>query len=274
MTVPIPIVDWKGVNMCRVSVILPVYNASETIDRCIESIINQTFQEWKLICCDDCSNDNSLDILRKWQNKDSRIKVLYNEKNSRAALTRNRCISEAVGEYIALIDDDDYCVLDRLEKQVEFLDEHPEYSFVGSNAFVFDENGVWETTEQKEKPQVRDFLWNNRFLNPSVMFRKNDIEKVQLYRVAKDTRRGQDYDLFMRLYAQGFSGYNMHKPLIYYYRGKKSYAKCKYEYRIDEAIIRYKNFKKLNLLPKNFLYVIKPLVLGIIPISVVKKIKK
>ncbi len=259
--------------MYRVSVILPVYNASETIDRCIQSIIDQTFKQWELICCDDNSNDNSLTILKQWQKRDNRIKVLYNEKNCRAALTRNRCIEEAEGEYIALIDDDDYCVPDRLEKQIDFLDKNLEYSFVGTQAFFFDEFGVWKTSKPKENPTKEDFLWNSCFLNPSVMFRKKDIDKVGLYRVAKETRRGQDYDLFMRLYAQGYYGYNMQQPLIYYYRGKNSYVKCKYKYRIDEAKIRYLNFKKLNLLPKNFLYVIKPLIVGLIPIKLLEKKK-
>jgi hypothetical protein len=77
----------------------------------------------------------------------------------------------------------------------------------------------------------------------------------------------------MRLYAQGYYGYNMQQPLIYYYRGKNSYVKCKYKYRIDEAKIRYLNFKKLNLLPKNFLYVIKPLIVGLIPIKLLEKKK-
>lgn len=257
----------------KVSIILPVYNASNTIDKCIESIINQTFEDWELICCDDCSEDDSLSILNSWQKKDGRIKVLSNKKNCRAAFTRNRCIMGARGQYIALIDDDDYCVKDRLEKQVEFLNNYSEYSFVGSKAFIFDENGVWKISTPKEKPQAKDFLWNSCFLNPSVMLRKSDVEKIGLYRVAKETRRSQDYDLFMRLYAEGLCGYNIQQPLVYYYRGKNSFPKCKYEYRVDEAKIRYQNFKKMNFLPNHFLYVLKPLIVGLIPISLLEKIK-
>lgn len=257
--------------MCKVSVVLPVYNASKTIDRCIESIICQTFDDWELICCDDCSKDNSLSILREWEEKNYKIKVLHNEYNRRAAFTRNRCIEAASGEYIALIDDDDYCVPNRLERQVEFLDNHPEYSFVGSQAFVFNETGVWKIANPKEKPQVKDFLWSSCFLNPSVMFRKNDIKKIGLYRVVKETRRSQDYDLFMRLYAEGFIGYNIQEPLIYYYRGKNSYGKCKYQYRLDEAKIRYHNFKSLKLLPRYYFYVFKPLLVGLFPTKVLEE---
>ena len=260
--------------MIRVSIILPTYNASKTIDRCIESIINQTYKQWELICCDDCSTDNSFDILKKWEKKDNRIKVLKNEKNQKAAYTRNKCIKLARGEYVALIDDDDYCVVDRIEKQVLFLDKHSEYSFVGSKAYYFDENGVWKIGNAKEKPQIKDFLWSSCFINPSVMFRKRDLEDIGLYRVAKETIRSQDYDLFMRLYTKGYYGYNIQEPLIYYYRGKNSYKKCKYKFRINESIIRYQNYKRMGLLPKYFFYVLKPLVVGLIPIEILEKIKE
>ncbi|RAS82294.1 glycosyltransferase family 2 protein [Priestia endophytica] len=259
--------------MCKVSVVLPVYNAAKTIDKCIESIVKQTFTDWELICCDDCSTDETVSILERWRKKDSRIKLLLNEQNKRAAYTRNKCIREAKGSYIALIDDDDYCALDRLEKQVEFLDNHKNYSLVGSQGHLFDEKGVWARISPVEAPKVKDFLWNSCFLNPSVMIRKSDMEAVGLYRVSKETRRGQDYDLFLRMYAKGFKGFNIQEPLLFYYRGRNSYPKCKYEYRIDEAKIRYRNFKQMDLLPKYYPYVIKPLIVGLIPISLLEKIK-
>ncbi len=88
---------------------------SQSIPKCINSIVRQTFENWELICCDDCSNDNSLSILQRWEKLDRRIKVLHNKKNSKVSFTRNKCIEESKGKYIALIDDDDFCVHDRLE---------------------------------------------------------------------------------------------------------------------------------------------------------------
>lgn len=260
--------------MSKVSIILPTFNAESTIDRCIESIINQTYKDWELICCDDCSADNTYEKLCKWKEIDNRIIVLKNDKNRKAAFTRNRCISISKGEYIAQIDDDDYCALDRIEKQVDFLNKHKEFDFVGSKMYYFDEKGIWSISDSKEYPIKEDFLWNSVFANPSVMFRKNVLNNIGGYRIAKETRRGQDYDLYMRLYAKGFRGYNIQEPLVYYYRGKNSYKKCKYEYRIDEAKIRYQNFKKLGLFPVGLLYVIKPLIVGGIPISLIEKVKE
>lgn len=259
--------------MCKVSFILPTYNAEKTIDRTIESIVNQTYKEWEIICCDDCSTDNTMNKLKAWKEKGINITILQNEKNSRAAFSRNRCIEKAKGEYLAQIDDDDYCALDRLEKQVDFLDKNKEYGFVGSMAYMFDENGVWGIFNVIEKPDKGSLLGNSPFINPSMMFRKTALDKVNGYRVAKETRRTEDYDLFMRLYSEGIKGYNIQEKLTYYYRGKNSFPKCRYEFRIDEAKVRYKNFKKLGLLPKGIPFIIKPLIVGLIPQQVIEKIK-
>lgn len=260
--------------MPKVSIILPTFNAEKTIDRCIESIIEQTYADWELICCDDCSIDNTYEKLCDWGKKDNRIKVLKNKTNSRAAYTRNRCIEVAQGEYIAQIDDDDYCARDRIEKQVDFLEQNYKYSFVGSKIYIFDEDGIWRTSEPKLEPSTKDFLWSINFSNPSTMIRKEALDRVKGYRVAKETRRSQDYDLFMRLYIEGYRGYNLQEPLTYYYKGKNSYPKCKYEYRVDEAKIRYRNFKRLGLLPRGYIYVIKPLIIGLIPVALLERMKR
>lgn len=260
--------------MCKVSFILPTHNAEKTIDRCIDSIMKQTYTNWEIVCCDDCSTDKTLEKLYQWQSKDSRIHVLKNDENRRAAFSRNRCIKEAKGEYIAQIDDDDYCAHNRIEMQMKFLDENPDIGFVGSFAYLFDDNSVWGTFRVVEKPQKEDFIKNSCFINPSVMLRKSILDQVNGYRVAKETRRTEDYDLFMRLYSNGIKGYNIQDPLMYYYRGENSFPKCKYEFRIDESKIRYKNFKELGLFPKGFLYVIKPLIVGLIPIKIIEKIKR
>lgn len=259
--------------MAKISVILPTFNAESTIDRCIESILSQTYTDWELICCDDCSDDGTYKKLCEWEKKDNRIKVIKNKKNMKVSYTRNKCIDIANGKYIAQIDDDDYCHPTRFMKQINFLEMNKEYSFVGSNMYIFDENNVYGEKIVKEYPEANDFLWNSMFSNPSVMFKKEALDSVEGYRVAKETRRGQDYDLYMRLYAKGFKGYNIQESLTYYYRGRNSYSKCKYIYRLDEAKIRYKNFKKLGLLPKGFIYVLKPLIIGLIPMKILEDIK-
>lgn len=80
-----------------VSFIIPTYNAEKTIDRCLESVVNQTYENLEIICCDDCSTDETWNKLKEWAEKDSRVKIIKNEKNMRAAYTRNQCIKVARG---------------------------------------------------------------------------------------------------------------------------------------------------------------------------------
>lgn len=258
-----------------VSFIVPTHNASSTIDRCLTSIVNQDYSNLEIICCDDASTDDTWEKLKKWAEKDKRIIIIKNETNLRAAASRNKCLEVAKGEYVAQLDDDDYCAPNRISEQVSFLINNKNISFVSTGLYLFDEDGIYSRTSIKEGyiPEKKDFLWNNCFSNPSITFRRDCLMAVGGYRIAKETRRSQDYDLMMRLYSSGYLGYVMPDCLTYYYRGRNSYGKCKYEYRIDEAKIRFKNFKKLGLLPRYFFYVLKPLVVGLIPIRTVEKIK-
>ena len=256
-----------------VSIVLPTYNASKSINRCIESVIKQTYENWELICCDDCSIDNTYEILKYWSKFDKRIKIMKNEKNLKAAATRNKCLKVAKGNYIAQIDDDDYMHEDRLKIQIEFL-KHNDYDFIGTSMYYFDECGIWKKSSPIKYPNKRDFLIDSPFSNPSIMFKRECIENVNYYRVAKETRRGQDYDLFMRLYSCGYKGANLEVPLTYYYRGKNGYNKTTFKIRIDEFKIRWKNFKDLGLFPVGILYSLKPILLGLIPFYILEKIKR
>ncbi len=109
-----------------VSVIMPSWNTGRWIAESIESVINQTYQNWELIIVDDCSTDNTDEIVNSF--KDARIKYLKNDVNSGAAITRNRALREAQGEWIAFLDSDDLWVQNKLEKMVSFMKTH-NYSF-------------------------------------------------------------------------------------------------------------------------------------------------
>ena len=171
----------------RVSVIMALYNVEEYLEKSVNSILNQTYKNIEIIMCDDCSKDGTLKLAKKLAKQDSRIKVLENKENLKSGKTRNRCIEEATGKYIAIQDADDYSDLTRIEKQVKFLEENKEYDFVSSGIYRFDENGIWgEYHSWNEKPENKDFLWGLPFVHPATMFTKKCLDKVNNYRVAKD----------------------------------------------------------------------------------------
>lgn len=162
--------------MPRVSVLIPLYKAEKYIAGTIESVLSQSFMDYEVIIVDDCGMDESLEIAESYQRKDSRIKIFRNDRNYGIAYTRNRGLDECVGEYIALLDDDDLMVGERLAKQVEFLDANPYIGAVGGNAQWIDENGmvIRETIEVNRDPlEVKMFLHFRNILNNSEMtFRK------------------------------------------------------------------------------------------------------
>lgn len=259
----------------RVSVLIGAYNAEATIARALDSIIEQTYKDWVILICDDGSCDNTLDIIQKYK-KDypKKVEVYYNEVNQGLTYTLNRLLELAKTEYAARMDVDDVSMKERLEKQVTFLDAHNEYAFVGSIINKFDENGTYGTYILPEKPDKKDFLWNNPFVHPSVMFRTSVIKEVNGYRNINKTVRCEDYDLWFRLYSNGYRGYNIQKPLLKYYEGKESYSKRKFKYRLNEARVRLEGYKEFDLMPIGLIYALKPILVGILPSVIVKWKKK
>ena len=261
--------------MSKVSVIMGVYNCKsmERLQKSVNSIIHQTFTDWELILCNDGSTDDTLDRLKAVAT-DRRIRVISYEKNMGLAYALNQCIKISTGSYIARQDDDDISELNRLERQVDFMDEYPEYAVVGTNARVFDDFGFWGAYTNVEIPSKDSFLWNSPFAHPTVMMRRDELLASGCYRVAKETRRCEDYDLFMRMYAKGYIGYNI-QEMLYQYRIVNDNNKYRpMKYRIDEAQVRWIGYKSLGMLPKAFPYVVKPIVIGLMPQVVFKKIRK
>ena len=257
----------------KVSIIMGVLNAEDRVIEAIDSIRNQTFTDWEFIICDDGSTDNTYNILLEIAKQDGRIKPIKNKHNMGLTRTLNRCLEVAKGEYIARMDDDDFSYSNRLQIQVDFLDKQQEYAFISSSVDIYDGDKVVYQEEKKETPQKEDFLWNSPFVHPATMFRSSKLKQVGGYRYAKETRRAEDYDLFMRMYAKGMKGYNNVEPLLRYFVNPEAMKKRKYRYRIDEVVVRYKGFKLLELLPKSILYVLKPLIVGLIPIHMLMEMK-
>lgn len=264
-------------NPPKVSVIAGAYNIIKPaeMELAINSILQQTFKDFEFIICDDGSTNDTYQQLQKLASLDKRIRVLRNNTNQGLHRTLNNCLAVAQGEYIARMDMDDYSAPERLQRQVAFLDAQPEFSLVTSCAFLFDNDHTkpYGSRSLPEQPTKHDMLFNSPFLHAGAMLRRADLQQVDGYRVAKETRRAEDYDLWMRMYAAGMLGYNLQERLYGIREDARAYARRQYKYRIDEAIVRFKGFKKLGLLPKGFPYVIKPLIVGLIPAKLLKKLR-
>lgn len=258
-----------------VSIIMGAYNIehTKTFVRAIDSILDQSFSDFELIICDDGSTDRTWEIITSYAERDIRIRLLKNEKNIGLAATLNRCIEISRASLIARHDADDFSALDRIQKQVSFLNTHPEMMFVGSNVALFNETGVYACREFPEFPEAKDFKFTMPFVHGALVFRKESVEKAGRYRVSKETRRAEDYDLLMRMYSLKLYGANLQEYLYFFLEDHSAMIRRKYRYRVDEAIVRWKGFRSLGLLPIAIPYVVKPLIVGLIPANILLKLK-
>ena len=257
-----------------VSVIMGVYNcdSGDMLSKSIISILNQTFQDFEFIICDDASTDKTYEILQRFS-EEPRIIIIKNERNMRLASTLNKCLAKSKGKYIVRQDADDYSDKDRLRLQIGFMQRNPSYDLVGSNLRYFNDKGIWGQYRLPQFPEKRDFLFTVPFIHATVIFKAESIKQLGGYREGKVTRRCEDYDLFMRMYSEGMRGANMQEFLYFVREDEAAQKRRKYRYRFDEARIRLKGYRKLRLLPIGVLYALKPLVVGLIPIKLYNFLK-
>ena len=160
------------------SVLMPVFNSELFVAEAIESILKQTFKDFEFLILDDASTDKSLEIIKNYESKDSRIKVYQNEKNLGVVESRNKLINLSKGKYIAWLDSDDIALPNRFEKQIKFLEDHPEIGLVGAFPIIIDEFGnkigkwSFETDPQKLKIEL---FFHSPFLTSSVVIRKSAL---------------------------------------------------------------------------------------------------
>lgn len=254
-----------------ISVIMGVYNPASyrRFFEAVESILRQSRTDWELLLYDDGSTNLSKRLIRCASRQDRRIRCWRSNENRGLAHALNVCIRHAKGRYIARMDDDDLSKANRFEKQAAFLDSHPSIQWVGSNAELRDEKGVWGFQKMPEMPQTKDFLFNSPYIHPTVMFRREVLLRHGGYDESPQLNLCEDYELFMRLHQQGERGCNLQEPLLQYWESYESYRKRTFQRRIREMKLRYHGFKKLGILETGTMpYVLKPLMAGVIPAPV------
>lgn len=169
-------------NENKVSVIMPAYNGERYISGAIESILNQTYDNFELLIIDDCSTDNTMEIVKKY--KDDRIRIISNERNMGIAFSRNVGLEKSVGNYVAIMDDDDISLPERLEKEVGYLEKHPQIDVVGGRYDVIDECNrfLYHETFSLHNPKYIKavLLFRNVYGSSTVMIRKKIIDDFKL----------------------------------------------------------------------------------------------
>lgn len=205
----------------RVSLVMAVKDGEERIAQSVSSLLNQTYSDFELIIIDDGSVDRTVQIIRSFD--DPRI-FLYSQENKGVAISANRGLALARGEFIARQDHDDISKESRLEKQVAFLDSHPEIFLVGTAAEIT--NNVGFTGRYHAHPTDPDLLkleilFDNPFVHSSIMFRREVIKNIGFYNPKKQITPLDDYDFISRI-ALKYKVANLSEPLVEYYESNNS----------------------------------------------------
>lgn len=231
-----------------VSIITPLYNTENYISKTIESVLNQTYQNWEMIIVDDCSSDNGPDIVKKYQKKDGRIRLIQLDKNSGGAIARNRAIEKAKGRFIAFLDSDDLWHPEKLEKQIDFMKRN-DYPFTFTKYQLITEDGklLNKFIEVPKKINYRKALLFNPIGCLTVIYDSKKMGKVYMPLIKKR----QDYGLWLKILKMGYYGYGLNETLAYYRLRKNSlsankFSLIKYQWKL------YRDIENLSLVESIF----------------------
>jgi glycosyltransferase involved in cell wall biosynthesis len=187
-------------NQPLVTIILPAYNGGKWIKEAIKSALAQIFSDFELIVIDDCSKDNTKEIVLGMAKDDKRIIYIKNDTNMGLARTLNLGLAAAKGKYAARLDqDDEWIDKDKLKKQVEFLEENPDHVLIGTGVIMIDNSGaeISRFLMPETDAQIRaKLLRANCFVHTSVVFRVKSAQDIGGYSAEK---MSEDHDLWLRL---------------------------------------------------------------------------
>ena len=201
-----------------VSVIMPTYNRADYLKRSVQSVLDQTFTDFEIILVNNYSTDDTLNVISAFN--DDRIKVIDFKNDGIIAKSRNQGIKQSVGKYIAFLDDDDLWCPDKLELQIKYLEEHPEFGLVYSNALIIDEHGnrkdlLMDSRQAKTGQVFPDLLYENFVPILTVLMRRELVETNGSLNEDPCIRGAEDYEYWLRAALKFDFGY-IDEPLALY----------------------------------------------------------
>jgi len=234
-----------------VSIITPSYNSSKFIKDCVASVFSQTYKNWEMIIVDDCSKDNSKEIISELSTKDKRIKPIFLEKNVGAAEARNAAIRQSKGKYVAFLDSDDLWNPKKLEKQLSFMYEN-EIAFSYTNYQFMSENGedLSNIISAPEKMTYDSYLKNTIIGCLTVIIDREKSGKFEMPNI----RSSHDMALWLLIMKRGFSAYGLDENLARYRIVSTSNTAIKWHAAKDVWKV-YRQVEKLSFIYSTWCFV-------------------
>ena len=252
--------------MPLVSVIMSVFNGEKTLVKSVESILNQSFQDFEFIIVDDGSNDQTSQILKSYNDK--RL-VIISQENQGLTKSLNIAIKHSSGKFLARQDVDDYSFPERLEKQIDIFNNNQKLNLVGTRALLKMENRIVESKIIDNSDILNLLKKNNIFIHSSVMIKKNVFKNINYYN--ENFKLSQDYEAWLKLMDLGYGNFFVINEILI-------------ERNIDKNTISRKNFfqqslngfklrkKRISFFLNLYLFIYQYLT-NLIPVNIILKIK-
>lgn len=253
-------------NNEKISVIMAVYNCEDLVSDAIESILDQTYQNWELIICNDCSTDGTYNVVKKYaDNYPDKIILIENEKNSKLPYSLNHCLTYATGKYVARMDGDDVSLPTRFEKQVEFLRANPDIDLVGTGMEVYDGHKIIGTNISPSVVDKYSLKISTCFCHATIMTYKYVYDKLNGYSLEDRAIRVEDIDLWFRFFAAGFKGANLPDLLYRVTDDENAYKRRKFGLRIHAMKTLFYGYRLLKYPIHWYPLVLLPVIKGFAP---------
>lgn len=236
--------------MSQVSIIVPAYNAATILPETINSVLAQTYEDWEMLIIDDCSTDNTYQVALSFAEKDDRILVLQNEKNSGVAFTRNTGIAAAKGKFIAFLDSDDLWLPDKLEKQVAFMEKNGHaLTYTAYQKFDTNSGERGKVISAPKKMTARKILGNTAIGCLTVMVNV-DITGPFKMPLIKHT---EDNVTWQEILSRGYTAYGINEVLALYREGNVSLTSNKAS-SVKLQWSTYRDYYKFSFVKSAFLF--------------------
>lgn len=212
-----------------VSIIVPVYNAEKFIRETMDCVVAQTYPRWELLLVEDCSRDGTVAVIEEYirENGEGRIRLINQPENMGAARARNRGLQEAVGRYIAYLDADDLWLPEKLEKELEFMEQkNAAFAFTGYEFADGNGKGTGKVVHVPETMNYRQALSNTTIFTTTVMF---DTRKIAKDLLEMPVIKSEDTALWWKVLRNGYTAYGLDENLVKYRRPRKSLSSNKVE---------------------------------------------
>ncbi len=229
--------NWANNNQFKVSVVTPVHNAAAYITNCLQSVQAQTYSNWEHLLVDDCSQDQSADIIKSYAEKDNRVRYIRLSTNMGAGVARNTAIEAATGDFIAFLDSDDTWYPEKIEKQLAFMIFN-NYPFTFTSYDTMNESGekLQKVFKAKEKVTYKSALYKNPIGCLTAMYDIRYYGKEYM----PEIRKRQDFALWLKLLKKS-DGYGLQEVMASYRDASNSISSnkldlLKYEWRIYREV--------------------------------------